>query len=144
VTSPCWQNFANIVGCRRHIGDMSPTCATKAAAAEKGNKKKKGQKNKNKKDKIIVSNRKRTKPGRKFRQRMGKSMKRSMTNVPTTGANTTWHGPCICPKSVALARNEWEKKHQVLPSPPLPLPRSTSPPWQSFKTRNGSASQHGS
>ena len=26
----CRQNFADIVGCRRHVGDMSPTCATKA------------------------------------------------------------------------------------------------------------------
>ena len=25
----CRQNFADIVGCRRHVGDMSPTCATK-------------------------------------------------------------------------------------------------------------------
>jgi hypothetical protein len=25
----CRQNFADIVGCRRHVADMSPTCATK-------------------------------------------------------------------------------------------------------------------
>ena len=25
----CRPNFADIVGCRRHVGDMSPTCATK-------------------------------------------------------------------------------------------------------------------
>ncbi len=29
ATSPCRQNFADIVGCWRHIGDMSPTCTTK-------------------------------------------------------------------------------------------------------------------
>ena len=25
----CRPNFADIVGCRRHVGDMSPTCAAK-------------------------------------------------------------------------------------------------------------------
>jgi hypothetical protein len=27
-TGPCRQNFADIVGCRRHVGDMLPTFAT--------------------------------------------------------------------------------------------------------------------
>jgi hypothetical protein len=28
ATSPCQQNFADIVGCRQHISDMSPTFPT--------------------------------------------------------------------------------------------------------------------
>ena len=27
----CRPNFADIVGCRRHVGDMSPTCAAKVS-----------------------------------------------------------------------------------------------------------------
>jgi hypothetical protein len=29
ATSPCWQNLADIVVCRRHVGDMLPTFPAK-------------------------------------------------------------------------------------------------------------------
>jgi hypothetical protein len=53
-----------------------------------------------------VSNRKRTKPGRRSRQRKEKSKRRSMADVPISGASTIWPGLCIPPRNVASERSK--------------------------------------
>ncbi len=81
-----------------------------AAMAEKGNKKKKGQKNKNKKDKSNRVKQKKDKAWKKVPPKDGEKHKKKH-DERTIGASTTWRGPCIHQRSVVLARNERKKKH---------------------------------
>ncbi len=100
---------------------MSPQLT---AVVEMENKKKKGQKNKNKKDiKAIMSNRKGTKLGRKFRQKKEKSKRRSMAGIPTSSASTIWPGLCILPKTATLERSKRGRTR-------LPIQQPSRPPWQ--------------
>jgi hypothetical protein len=81
-----------------------------AVKVEKGNKKKKGQKNKNKKDKSDRVKQKRDEAWKKVPPKDGEKHEKKYDELPTIGASTTWHGPCTHPRSVALARNERKKK----------------------------------
>jgi hypothetical protein len=129
------------------------------AAAAKGDKDKdkdkrgkRGQKGKNKKTDTTGPSRRRMKRGKRSRPRMARRRKRQTMDVPTTGASTTWLGPCIAPKNAALEGSKKGKTRSPslrLWRPPRP-PRSTprmrpfSPPLPGCRTRrNNGSSQCG-
>jgi hypothetical protein len=93
------------------------------AIANEGKKKgDKRDKKKNKKNTYNQREEKKDKPGRKSHQRMVKSARKRWASTLTTGANTTWHGPCTSLLTASWANSTSKIRGRSLRRPtPLPL-----------------------
>jgi hypothetical protein len=94
-----------------------------SAIVNEGKKKgDKRDKKKNKKNTYNHGNRRRRNPARKNHQRTVKSTRNKWASTLTTGANTTWHGPCTSPPTASWANSTSKIRGRSLRKPtPLPL-----------------------
>ena len=125
---------------------MSPQLAAKA---EKGNKKKKGQKNKNKRDKSDRVKQKKDEAWKKVPPKDGEKHEKKYDKRTYHWCEHHMAWTMHSPKECRLGNEQKEEKASsatvaaAAAAAVNPATKPFSPPWQGFKTKNDGANQHG-